>query len=238
MADFGRIEPGMSAREVVDLLNQFMDRMEALTRLTVDEAGPLTISSDTNGQFLGFDGSLLDDDFYQTVQDAGTPMTQRAVTNFVSGFTVADNPGNDSTDVTAAGGGALDSGNAYIASGSPAYTAPGGLVPFDTVAFDDGGWFFSGAFHLPAGKYLLALNVAGIASAADFIAIQISDTSGTNSHAFSEVDLPGASAWVASCSGTFQSDGTHPFNANISCSHNGTFQTGKGACNFCYVRVS
>lgn len=42
--------------------------------------------------------------FYQTVEDAGVALPQQAALNFI-GATVADNPGNGSTDVTIPGGG-------------------------------------------------------------------------------------------------------------------------------------
>ena len=53
------------------------------------------------------------------IEDNGSPLAQRAALNFI-GFTVADNPGADSTDITAIGG------------GSP-LTTKGDLFTFDTV---------------------------------------------------------------------------------------------------------
>ena len=52
--------------------------------------------------------------FYQTIQDNGTPETRRPILNFI-GATVADNPGNNSTDVTVTGGGSSDDSALYLA---------------------------------------------------------------------------------------------------------------------------
>jgi hypothetical protein len=49
-------------------------------------------------------GTWLDDLKGATVQNAGTPLPRRSKLNFASGFSLADNPGNDSTDVTGTGG--------------------------------------------------------------------------------------------------------------------------------------
>lgn len=53
-------------------------------------------------QVVNTDNSSGSTAYYQTVQDNGTPQTQRSNLNFI-GATVADNPGNDSTDVTVSG---------------------------------------------------------------------------------------------------------------------------------------
>lgn len=45
--------------------------------------------------------------FYQTVQQAGTPLPQEPVLNFPSNVSCVDNPGNTSTDCTPSGGGGV-----------------------------------------------------------------------------------------------------------------------------------
>ncbi len=49
--------------------------------------------------------SWLDDLLGKTIQQYGVPVVDRKNLNFVSGATVTDNPGNDSTDVNISGGG-------------------------------------------------------------------------------------------------------------------------------------
>lgn len=57
--------------------------------------------------------------YYQTIRDAGTPLTQRGKLNFIEGanvtLTITDDAGNDETEITiAAGGGAAEPGmNVY-----------------------------------------------------------------------------------------------------------------------------
>ena len=55
---------------------------------------------------------------YVTVEQAGTPLTQRAVLNFPTNMSCVDNSGNASTDCTPSGGGGLTASPFFLTDGS------------------------------------------------------------------------------------------------------------------------
>jgi hypothetical protein len=103
--------------DVSDLLTIETDVQECVTQSSLDSViicayelngGDATLSPDPTKnvdmrQIVNTNSGASGAAYYQTVQDNGTPVAQRAALNFVSGFTVTDNAGNDSTDIVATG---------------------------------------------------------------------------------------------------------------------------------------
>jgi len=58
---------------------------------------------------------------YATIQNNGTPVTQRTILNFLSGTTCVDNAGTSSTDCTSSGGGSFTATPPYISDGTNFY---------------------------------------------------------------------------------------------------------------------
>jgi hypothetical protein len=75
---------------------------EVTTNKDVD--GTMAANSDTKypsqKAVRTYVASQLGGGFYQTIQTAGTPVTQRAKTNYLAEFTVTDNSGNGSSDLS------------------------------------------------------------------------------------------------------------------------------------------
>lgn len=114
--------------DVSDLLTIETDVQECITQSSTDSViicayelngGDATLSPDPTKnvdmrQIVNTNSGASGAAYYQTVQDNGTPMAQRAALNFVSGFTITDNVGNDSTDIAATGGGSGDDTALYL----------------------------------------------------------------------------------------------------------------------------
>ena len=86
------------------------DLSESLSSYTVNPSDPAEVAKRMQNQATGVDTSCVAIDgvciatgsgaaFYQTDQQAGAAKPQELVNNFLSGFTLTDDPGNQSTDI-------------------------------------------------------------------------------------------------------------------------------------------
>jgi hypothetical protein len=130
------------------------DTGQALASYTVSPTDTGALRKRVQNQSTGDDTSCLAIDgvcidtgvpssfFYQIDQDAGAPLPQEAVNNFASGFNLADNPGNHSTDISPAPLGPATLGAVKGTGGSvncaPGYTLSGFTVAGEEICIASG----------------------------------------------------------------------------------------------------